>query len=335
MSTGHFWSDAPACGWASYIWRSIAGRPTPPSILPTNSTLNPFDDPIHPRLQLDDAVAEDAEEYSQFITKHFYSADTIPVKMRIPKNLIEEKLASGAWVGVCARTHDRRLVGCVFSKYAGFFDAYEAGIVDYLCVSPNHRKMGVADTLLRSLYVSCMRRQQQRAIQFFRREGAFKPIPPISSDLYYGRPILRGLNSYRVEHGTLTKEVWASFLAAKSSTDIILMNYKNEPSELHYAFYGSVHVIYKPTYEYGPDEKDGRCILLDWWSDDKDIPGRVVDDSVLIIVDSLPYNYVYAASSFPTVKSDVWRMEGTIGVYAFHLDPGVPFKRGVWSSVTW
>jgi hypothetical protein len=113
------------------------------------------------------------------------------------------------------------------------------------------------------------------------------------------------------------------------------MNYRNEPSELRYAFYGSVYVIYKPTYEYGLGEESGRCMLVDWWSLDADIPAAVAEESVLIIVDSLPYNYVYAASSFPTVKSGVWRMEGTIGVYAFHLDPGVPFKRSVRSALTW
>ena len=344
MSTRHFWSDAPACGWATYLWRSVAGRPTPPTLLPASAGLNPDADPVHPSLRLDEARADDAEEYSQFLADHFYSAGPIPLQMRVPKTLIEDRLRTGSWIGAVARTRSGRLIGCVFSKGAGFLRATysstlrteaETGIVDYLCVISSQRKTGVADALLRALYVYSMRAPTPRAIQFFKHEGAFKPLPPISHALYYGRPVLRGLNSYRVEHGDVNREIWGSYIRKKPASDIMLMNLKNEPSELRYAFYGSVYVMYKPTYEHGPGEEAGRCILVDWWSLDDDIPMSVAEESVLIIVDSLPYNYVYAASGFPGVKPEVWRMEGTIGVYAFHLDPGVPFKRGVWSALTW
>ena len=335
MSTRHFWSDAPACGWATYLWRSVAGRPTPPTVLPPTAGLRHDTDHTEPSMRLDEARPADAEEYCDFLQDHFYSSGTIPLQMRVPKALMEDRLGAGAWIGAEARTRSGRLIGCVFSKGAGFLGSHETGIVDYLCVITSQRKTGVADALLRALYVYCMRAPTPRAVQFFKHEGMFKPIPPISHDVYYGRPVLRGLNPYSVEHGELIREVWGSYIQKKPSADIALMNYRNEPSELRYAFYGSVYVIYKPTYEYGPGEEAGRCILVDWWSLDDDIPMSVAEESVLIIADSLPYNYVYAPSSFPTVKSGVWRMEGTIGVYAFHLDPGVPFKRGVRSALTW
>lgn len=339
MSTNrHFWSDAPACGWATYLWRTVAGRVSAPTVLPPSQALSPYADAVHPRLQLDGIMSEDAEEYSRFIEEHFYSVDsvgTLPIKMRLPKTLLEQRLGDGSWIGVSARTHNRRLVGCVFSKYAGFYERYEAGIVDYLCVAPTHRKTGVADALLRSLYVECMRRTQQRAVQFFRKEGAFKPLPPIWHDLYYGRPILRGLNSYSVEHGVFDRKLWTDYVNHKPAEDILLHDHRNIPSEIRYAFYGAVYVLYKPTYEYGPGEEAGRAILVDWWSLDSHIPLKELEESVLIIMDSLPYNYVYAPSVFPTVKTGYWRVEGTIGMYVFHLDPGVPFKRAVRSAVSW
>lgn len=335
MSTRHFWADAPACGWATYLWRTVAGHPTPPALLPVAATLNPAADPIHPTLRLEKAAPAQAEEYSQFLEDNFYSAGPVPLKMRVPKALIEDRLRSGGWIGAEARTRSGRLVGCVFSKGAGFLDRYETGIVDYLCVIPSQRKTGVADALLRALYHYCMNALTQRAVQFFKHEGAFKPLPPISHDLYYGRPVLRGLNSYRVEHGELRRELWNELLQKKPAEDIALMNYRNEPTELHYAFYGTVYVVYKPTYEFADGEETGRCMLVDWWSLDTHIPMSELEESVLIIVDSLPYNYVYAASTFPSVNGRVWRVEGTIGVYAFHLDPGVPFKRAVRSAVTW
>jgi GNAT superfamily N-acetyltransferase len=341
MTTRHFWADAPACGWASYLWRTVAGRATQPTVLPTTAALNPAADPIHPSLRLEKAAAAEAEEYSQFLEDNFYSAGPVPLKMRVPKALLEDRLKSGAWIGSTARTRSGRLVGCVFSKGAGFLDRYETGIVDYLCVIPSQRKTGVADALLRALYHYCMNAPTQRIVQFFKHEGAFKPLPPISHDLYYGRPVLRGMNSYRVEHGELTRELWGQLLHTKHQDDIALMNYRNEPSELRYAFYGTVYVVYKPTYEHAvsgkehAEEEAGRCMLVDWWSLDSHIPMSDLEESVLIIVDSLPYNYVYAASTFPSVNGRVWRVEGTIGVYAFHLDPGVPFKRCVRSAVTW
>jgi hypothetical protein len=137
-----------------------------------------------------------------------------------------------------------------------------------------------------------------------------------------------------VEHGVFDRGLWSAYVKVKPAEDILLHNHRNYPSEIRYTFYGTVYVLYKPTYEYGPGEEAGRGILLDWWSLDPHIPLEELERTVLIIMDSLPYNYVYAPSVFPTVKSGVWRMEGTIGVYAFHLDPGVPFKRAVRSAAT-
>lgn len=317
----HFWEHAPSIGWVSYLWRKIMGQPTNPVILPVNPIMLPvsMDTDILPM------KPENATEYADFLEKYFYTHSIIPTTLKLPHAHLEKNLTIKNWIGVEKRdpiTH--ALIGIVISKGAGVLGRESCGFVDYLCVHPTYRKTGIASQLLRSLYTSCVS-TDYRYVQFFVKEGGFSLLPSLSTETIIAKkPCVN--EHYSVEIKKMDRESWLSSKKKMDPTAIILQNYRQDvESELYVATYGASVVVFKPNYEFEYGQLQGSASIIDWH-------GNAEDNE--IIVNNISYDYVYASSKFPHVASIFWKTVGQQSTYAFHLDPGCPFERAVFSPLT-
>jgi hypothetical protein len=106
---------------------------------------------------------------------------------------------------------------------------------------------------------------------------------------------------------------------------LALVNHNpNYETELYTTSYNETTVIYKPTHEYGENETAGRAIVVAWH-------GHAADYEAAL--DKIPYDYIYAPSSFPHNRPQ-WTVQGAIGLYIFHADPGIPYSRPLYSQLT-
>jgi hypothetical protein len=341
----HFWPNAPTLGWASKIWRKITFSKSPPSILPPSPTMPFTSMPKSPyNTTLQRMTPEKSATYATFLEKNFYSAGSVPVTLRIPDHVIKYYLENNSWIGVeLVSSASQELIAIVISKGAGYIGKNPCGIVDYLCVAQRYRRLGMANTLLRALYVISME-SEGRAAQFFKKEGGFNILPYIALDTYIGRKTNGGYTPSSVSVHKLQNSDWAKYvniLRHEHGLDntIILANHTpTVESELFVISYRENHVIYRPTWEYGPGEQKGRAIIVAWYSSYETIIENVHDNdegrTYDTIVDCIPCDYVYAPSNVPRSSAKEWRTEGSIGTYAFHVDPGTPFEKSLYSAIT-
>lgn len=338
----HFWTDAPTVGWPTYLWRKglqlFGASPAEPSLLPPSPTLPPCAIPSNTSYSVRRMDPACAADYADFLTAHFYPA-SLAIKLKLDKGEFANLLRSKQWVGVELRETGRgHIIGCVVSKAAGYIrlaDLKQAstGIVDYLCVDPGWRRRGLVYVLLRSLYAYCVE-SEGRYIQFFKKEGGFGLLPPVAHDVYVGR--IAGLK--KEEAGTsastdkkkLDRLTWFNFLETNKMDQtgagaLALINHNpNYETELYTTSYNETTVIYKPTHEYGENETAGRAIVVAWH-------GHAADYEAAL--DKIPYDYIYAPSSFPHNRPQ-WTVQGAIGLYIFHADPGIPYSRPLYSQLT-
>jgi hypothetical protein len=181
-----------------------------------------------------------------------------------------------------------------------------------------------------------------RYIQFFKKEGGFGLLPPVAHDVYVGRASVSASASAspglkKEEVGTsasadtkkkLDRLTWFNFLETQKmdgGTALALVNHNpNYETELYTTSYNETTVIYKPTHEYGENETAGRAIVVAWH-------GHAADYEAAL--DKIPYDYIYAPSSFPHNRPQ-WTVQGAIGLYIFHADPGIPYSRPLYSQLT-
>lgn len=340
MSKPSFWSDAPAIGWPTYLWRKIFGSPTEPALLPPTTALPHTPIPSNTSYSVGRADPGQAASYSAFLEKYFYEP-SLGITLKIPAEVIERYLRSKQWIGVELRSQaSGHIIGCVFSKAAGYIrfvkategEVQSCGVVDYLCVDGAWRGRGLVYVLLRSLYAYSVE-SDGRYVQFFKKEGGFSLLPPLTHTHYIGRRLL-GAGSDAIKK--LDRLTWFNFLQMskmEDSTYIGLTNYNpNYETELMVASYNDCHVIYKPTWEHtNEDISSSHAIVIAWYG--------LEDASTCYekALDTIPHSYIYAPTTFPYDKnagSGFWTMKGSIGLYAFHLDPGVPYTRAVYSQLT-
>ena len=348
MSHPKIWSIAPTIGWPTYLLRKIVGAPTSPTIIydpinvpptPIQSTSSYSVNPMDPGK---------AKHYSEFLEKHFYPKE-LGITLRVPESLLYEKLKSREWIGVEIRSKSINcIIGCAINKAAGYIGKDPCGIVDYLCVDPSWRKMGIADILLYTLYAYAVEYEGRAGI-FFKKEGGFKLAPPISYELYIGRRTIERNNRAPAEVTVqkLDRFHWNNLLEAhkENGSDIIALakHNINHETELQVASYNALHVIYKPTWEFSKDEAKGKAIVIAWYCGETAIrihkgpQDNDIGQDYETIVNHIPYDFIYAPSSFPhitKVESTKWSVQGMMGVYCANIDPGIPFSRTLLSYNT-
>jgi hypothetical protein len=336
----HFWTDAPAVSWPTYLWRKglqlFGASPAEPSLLPPSPALPPCAIPSNTSYSVRRMDPAQAADYTDFLSAHFYPAD-LCIKLKLDNNQCADLLRSKQWVGVELReTGSGHIIGCVVSKAAGYMrlaDLKQAptGIVDYLCVDPRWRGRGLVYVLLRSLYAYCVE-SDGRYIQFFKKEGGFGLLPPVAHDVYVGRigtGAKAGARANTDPKKKLDRLTWFNFLETQKMDggqgQLALINHNpNYETELYTTSYNETTVIYKPTHEYGENETTGRAIVVAWH-------GHAADYEAAL--DKIPYDYIYAPSSFPHNRPQ-WTVQGAIGLYIFHADPGIPYSRPLYSQLT-
>lgn len=344
----NFWDNASAIGWVKYLWRDLISTPTPPSVLPSSPQIPPIPVPSTTSYSVNHMIPSKSAEYVDFLEKNFYST-SFDIQLKIPAQIMAEYLGTGAWIGVEIRekTTDR-IIGCVVSKAAGYMGANSCGLIDYLCIEPTWRKKGLFYILLQTVHAYSVE-LDARIPQFFKKEGWFKLIPPIMLRFYMGRRISEP-NRHAPAHvkiGKLDRGHWLKLIAAhqeNTTNHIALTKHNmNHETELWVATYNSMHVIFKPTWEFSKGEKKGRAIVIDWYSHEPTLKiyqgnqDNNIGQDYEIIINHLPYDYIYAPTNFPhmtKIESTRWSMEGAIGLYGVMIDPGTPFRRTVLSQLT-
>jgi ribosomal protein S18 acetylase RimI-like enzyme len=165
-----FFQNPPAISWFTWLQRRVWSVKENPSLFTVKpmpimaSSIETFPSP---------AKKTNAKEYSMFLLNNFSTKVQTAVYPEIFENYLDNGL-----IGVEIRDKSGSLVGTVFSWYCGTLENTQAGIITWLCVRPDMRKMGIADTLLHTI----QKTSYPRTIHFFRND--IKKSPSTNLDRY-------------------------------------------------------------------------------------------------------------------------------------------------------
>lgn len=172
-----FWDSTPLPTAANRSQRFAHVPPPPPlpQIASSTASSTPY--------TFSFANEKDVPALQQFLLQHFSSHRDpkaspqlhLPLHPSPDERLLQATDCSGA------------LVGCIRFKKSGNFEGHVLSLVDAFCVRPDHRKAGLATSLLSKLRSET----RDRPYSLFLKEGSPLPIPqaPLYTSLYvYCRP---------------------------------------------------------------------------------------------------------------------------------------------------
>ena len=264
------------------------------------------------------AKKEHAKEYSSFLLKYFTASTQTYVFPEVFELYLDKSL-----IGIEIRDSEGVLIGTVFSWSCGIVENTQAGLITWLCVRPDMRKKGLADTLLHAMQAISM----PRTIHFFRNDGWLKsPLPPLWTDsrVYRKRMLRMTTAVQRVSLQSKRNTIYESW--KKEYPDGLILD---DPKITHplieiweYKKTGPL-LILQPTFEC--EQFTGRrwCEII-YWVCDKSYSSSM---SVEAIIDALPYDWIEAPNNMP--RLDDWYVGGQSSWCVHGLDPGSPVMRPV------
>ena len=312
-----FFNEATAIMWPTWLQRRIwssSQKPKPLSIKPIPIKVSPIGTLPLPTKK------EYAKEYSSFISRYF----STNIQTYIYPAIFEKYLENGL-IGVELRDKKGDIVGTVFSWYCGLLQNTQAGLITWLCVRPDMRKMGIADFLLHSIQTLTY----PRTIHFFRNDGWLKsPLPPLwTGTRIYRKRLYRmttavqkvSLKIKRQEIHNAWKKEYPEGLILDDPT------YTNPLVEVwEYKKTGALLII-QPTFENEPYTNKTWCEVV-YWVCEMTYAGTL---SIEAIIDALPYDCIEAPSTMPNLGN--WSIGGQSSWCVHGLDPGSPVLRPVLS----
>lgn len=335
----HFFKEASALSWFSWIGRSIfPGSPKDPALLESEliqKPLQPGPNGIYPVK----CRADRSDEYSLFLANHFYPPNHKLV-LKVPPQLISKGIASNMIVGVEMRDENRNLIGCIFDIYVGSFQGSPMGLVTWMCVAPNWRKKGIGTSLLFALYYF----SKPRKIHWWRNDGWIRsPLPPVWKEdrmvrgsLYYQTDTLMKTNiipfkSKLAKWKDLLVDQWKQrnptgiLLDDKSSTNT---NIFLEVWEANLRPNLTGVLLLQTTFEENREDSTSWCEIVTWaWS----TPVKNEYEQAYLIesmIDQLPYDYYEAPNAMPHLDRG-WKYSGSSSWSCIGLDVGNPVSRSV------
>jgi hypothetical protein len=263
---------------------------------------------------------QNANEYTNFLAKYF----TTNVQTYVYREVFESYLENGL-IGVELRNKQGELIGTAFSMYIGLIKNRPVGLITWLCVRPDMRKKGVADSLLHSIQSF----SYPRTIHLFRNDGWLKsPIPPIWTDSRIYRKRLRRMTT-AVHKVSLEKKRNIIYTAWKKDHPEGLIiddpTYKNPLVEVWEYKSTETLLILQQTFENELFTNRKWCEIIYWVSDNS--YASIL--SIEAIIDALPYDWIEAPSTLPNLGN--WKAGGQSSWSIHGLDPGSPVLRPVLS----
>lgn len=298
---GHFWSDAPTVSWWTYLYRKfIDTTPVQPTLLPESQTLSKTKYPIAPGYSVFPLSTRKVREYSLFLKQHFYGPQT-KAQLYIPHQVLERHLEDQSWSGVELTTSSGALVGLVIQKRCVQTAPFPVACVEWICVHSAYRSRGLADILLRGLYVFSAQNHSTYA-HTFRKEGYALSIPPVKTET-----ILLRKRQHRLRR-TMT------FTIQELPTGVLIFETD------------SLKLWIQPTYEILENSQHTFEILS--WEAKTVVSRERLPYLFEELIDALPAHIhaIYASSEFPHLDSLGWVYQGQQSWYAFHYDPGSPVR---------
>ena len=263
------------------------------------------------------AKKTNAKEYTSFLLKYFSTSTQTYVYPEIFEGYLDNSL-----IGVEIRNTRGELIGTVFSWSCGLINKTQAGLVTWLCVRPDMRKLGLADSLLHALQTI----SHPQKIHFFRNDGWLKsPLPPLWTEYrVYRKRILRLTTA--VQKVSLMSQRTKIYNSWKKDypEGLILDDPKISPlvEVWEYKKTGTL-LILQQTFENEHFTTNRWCEIL-YWVCDKSYASSICIEA---IIDALPYDWIEAPVSMP--RLDYWSSGGQSTWSVHGLDPGSPVLRPI------
>lgn len=313
----NFFKDPPAISWQTWLQRRIWSTPTKPkpfTIIPKPIELSPIG--IAPT----STKKENAKEYSLFLSRYFSSN----VQTYIYPEIFTHYLDNGL-TGIELRDANNQLVGTVFSWYCGILQNVEVALITWLCVRPDMRKKGIADSLLHTIKTI----SYPRSVLFFRNDGWLKsPIPPLWTDTKIFRKRIHRMTTavHKVPLEQKRQIIYESW--KKQYPDGIILDdpkYSNSLVEVWEYKKNGTLLILQQTFENELYTNRKWCEILHWVCDNSYTSLL----SIEAIINALPYDWIEAPSDLPNLGN--WSIGGQSSWCVYGLDPGCPVLRRVLS----
>lgn len=324
--SGHFFTAAPVISWNTWLWRKLWGIEKEPSLMPNLELPLELPKLDHTLYELSRCDPAKAKEYTKFLNKHYYSEKDTQLNLYIPAEVIVTQLHLGRWQGIEIRERQTsRIIGVVFSLYAGSFKNTPMGLITWLCVRPEFRKQGFTNILLRAMYAM----NQPTTIYWWRTDGWLQsPCPPVTSEPRLVRRAHCHSSAIHFIHRHETPDVFVAewkrqnpsgfLLYAKGVENPFLSIYEYRHSQTEY-----VMVAFQPTFEKENRVSDRTYSEIVGWVVSERLKPMNAAMYIEILLDEVFLAEWYEApASMPHLDSKGWKAAGTSAWSVLGLDPG-------------
>ena len=308
-----FFENPPAITWMTWICRKLLHHPLEPRILTTVPAITKSPTGVKPT----QALPQHAEEYSTFLANHY----TTTAQLKIHPHLFEKYLGN-ALIGAEIRDVDKKLVGIVFSWYAGLFEKTPMGLITWLCVIPSWRKKGITDCLLYAVEVFA-----KRPIHWFRNDGWMKsPLPPVWTEAKMVRR--RNTNRPSIVLHQISLASCIDRLRSSWNTQqngIMLYDPTSASTSLLEIWeYKKTLLLVQPTFEVERGTKKRWCEVIYWVGHSAYETSMELE----VMIDNLSYDWIEAPTTMPHMDA-MWKVGGHSTWSVYGLDPGNPVMRPI------
>jgi hypothetical protein len=341
LTHGHFFTAAPTISWLTWIARRFNPFTQPPQApTPLPATYLQERVPLSTGITVTVTQPQPAatQQICQFLRAHFYSQQQ-NLQVDLPPQLLQQQIQSGAWICIEARTTKQELIGCAMALRAGHYNETPTALIHWLCIHPAHRKRGLTNTLLRTLYYVA----QPVSLFLWRNDGWLQsPVPPIWTD----QRIVRGKNGWRVmtrlhaqQPPNVKKVPWGTYAEqikqawrTGNPTGFILddqtpqANRTTEVYEYKVTHTLTIVLLVQPTFE----RRSGKswAEVITWAAIGGSCSDYAAAQNIETMLDHLPYDNFEASTTLPHIE-ERWQTAQTTTWSLIGLDPGVPVMRPV------
>ncbi len=338
---GHFFATAPTISWLTWIARKFYPFEQAP-LAPTQISASYLRErvPLPPGVTVTVTTPDlpKTQQITHFLRTHFYSQQQ-NLQVDLSPQLLQRQIQSGAWLCVEARTSKQELVGCAMALRAGHLEQTPTALIHWLCVHPAHRKKGLTNTLLRTLYFVA----QPVTVFFWRNDGWLKsPVPPIWTDqrMVRGKHGWRVVNRFQPQQQPMIKKVpWATYAEqikqswrSTNPSGFILDDQTPQANRITEVYEYKVSqmltlvVFVQPTFE----RRAGKtwAEIITWTAIGGSCNEYTAAQYIETILDHLPYDHFEASTTLPHIE-ERWTTAQTTTWSMIGLDPGIPVMRPV------